>query len=48
MNLTSTLEGVGIAIDALRSNKVRAALTILGIVIGLVGSLIGLRRFLRV
>ena len=34
MNLTSTFEGVGIAIDALRSNKVRAALTILGIVIG--------------
>lgn len=34
MNLTSTLEGVGIALDALRSNKVRAALTILGIVIG--------------
>jgi len=34
MNLTSTLEGVGIAVDALRSNKVRAALTILGIVIG--------------
>ncbi|HET7459597.1 MAG TPA: ABC transporter permease [Longimicrobium sp.] len=34
MNLTSTFEGVGIALDALRSNKVRAALTILGIVIG--------------
>jgi putative ABC transport system permease protein len=30
----STREGVGIAWDALRSNKVRAALTILGIVIG--------------
>jgi putative ABC transport system permease protein len=34
MNLTSTFEGVGIAIDALRSNKVRAVLTILGVVIG--------------
>ena len=34
MNLTSTFEGVGIALDALRSNKVRAVLTILGIVIG--------------
>jgi len=30
----ATREGVGIAWDALRSNKVRAALTILGIVIG--------------
>src|SRR4028119_1512892 len=34
MNLTSTREGIGIALDALRSNKVRAFLTILGIVIG--------------
>jgi putative ABC transport system permease protein len=34
MRLHSTLEGIGIAWDALRSNKVRAALTILGIVIG--------------
>jgi putative ABC transport system permease protein len=34
MRLQSTREGVGIAWDALRSNKVRAALTILGIVIG--------------
>ncbi|HEX8362409.1 MAG TPA: ABC transporter permease, partial [Longimicrobium sp.] len=34
MNLTSTREGIGIAIDALRSNKVRAFLTTLGIVIG--------------
>ncbi len=34
MNLTSAREGVGIALDALRSNKVRAFLTILGIVIG--------------
>ena len=34
MNLTSTREGVGIALDALRSNKVRAFLTTLGIVIG--------------
>lgn len=32
--LQSTQEGVGIAWDALRSNKVRAALTILGVVIG--------------
>jgi putative ABC transport system permease protein len=34
MNLTSTREGITIAIDALRSNKVRAFLTTLGIVIG--------------
>lgn len=34
MNLTSTFEGIGIALDALRSNRVRAALTVLGIVIG--------------
>ncbi|HEX2095555.1 MAG TPA: ABC transporter permease [Longimicrobiaceae bacterium] len=34
MNWTSAREGVGIALDALRSNKVRAFLTILGIVIG--------------
>ena len=34
MNLTSAREGVGIALEALRSNKVRAFLTILGIVIG--------------
>jgi putative ABC transport system permease protein len=34
MNLTATREGVVIAIDALRSNKVRAFLTTLGIVIG--------------
>lgn len=34
MNLAAAREGVGIAIDALRSNKTRAALTILGIVIG--------------
>jgi putative ABC transport system permease protein len=34
MRLQSTREGVGIAWDALRSNKIRAALTILGIVIG--------------
>jgi putative ABC transport system permease protein len=34
MNLASAREGVGIALDALRSNKVRAFLTILGIVIG--------------
>jgi putative ABC transport system permease protein len=34
MNLSSTREGVAIAVDALRSNKVRAFLTTLGIVIG--------------
>ena len=34
MNLVAAREGVQIAIDALRSNKVRASLTILGIVIG--------------
>ena len=32
--ITSALEGVGMAIDALRSNKVRAALTIMGVAIG--------------
>ena len=30
----SALEGVGIALDALRANKVRAALTILGVAVG--------------
>jgi putative ABC transport system permease protein len=34
MNFVAAREGVTIAIDALRSNKIRAALTILGIVIG--------------
>lgn len=34
MNFVAAKEGVGIALEALRSNKVRAALTILGIVIG--------------
>ncbi|CAN5365643.1 ABC transporter permease [soil metagenome] len=34
MNLTAVREGVTIALDALRTNKVRALLTILGIVIG--------------
>jgi putative ABC transport system permease protein len=34
MRLQATREGIGIAWDALRSNKVRASLTILGIVIG--------------
>lgn len=34
MNFEAVREGVGIALDALRSNKVRAFLTILGIVIG--------------
>lgn len=32
--ITSLAEGVGIALDSLRANKVRAALTILGIAIG--------------
>ncbi|MBD0320308.1 MAG: ABC transporter permease [Gemmatimonadetes bacterium] len=34
MNSSATREGIGIALDALRSNKVRAFLTTLGIVIG--------------
>ena len=38
MNLSSWLfnitEGVGIAFDAIRANKVRAALTILGVAVG--------------
>ncbi len=34
MNTMAAREGVSIALDALRSNKVRAALTILGVVIG--------------
>jgi putative ABC transport system permease protein len=34
MNLERTLEGVGIALDSVRSNKVRAGLTILGVAIG--------------
>ena len=34
MNLQATFEGVQIAIDSLRSDKVRAFLTILGIGIG--------------
>ena len=38
MNLSSWLfnivEGVGIAFDAIRQNKVRAALTILGVAVG--------------
>jgi putative ABC transport system permease protein len=33
-SLTRMLEGVGIALDSVRSNKVRAALTILGVAIG--------------
>ena len=32
--LFTTFEGVGIALDAIRSNKVRAALTILGVAVG--------------
>ncbi len=34
MNVTSVRDGVLIALESLRSNKVRASLTILGIVIG--------------
>jgi putative ABC transport system permease protein len=34
MNIRGTLEGVSIAVDSLRSNKVRAFLTILGVAIG--------------
>jgi len=34
MILRNLDEGVGIALDALRSNKLRSALTILGVVIG--------------
>lgn len=34
MNFEAVREGVGIALDALRSNKVRAFLTVLGVVIG--------------
>ena len=30
----SSIEGVGIALDAIRSNKVRAALTIMGVAVG--------------
>ena len=32
--LSRAVEGVGIALDSLRANKVRAALTILGVAIG--------------
>ena len=32
--IVTTLEGVGIALDAIRSNKVRAALTIMGVAVG--------------
>jgi putative ABC transport system permease protein len=41
MNFQATREGVGIAWEALRSNKVRATLTILGVVIG-VATVIGM------
>ena len=34
VRLLGMLEGVGIALDSLRSNKVRAALTILGVAVG--------------
>ena len=48
--LTSLREGVAIALDALRANKVRAALTILGIAIGVMvvvamaGTITGINR----
>jgi putative ABC transport system permease protein len=48
--MTPLLEGIGIALDALRANKVRAALTILGVAIGVmvvmvIGSMIsGINR----
>jgi hypothetical protein len=32
--LFTVFEGMGIALDAIRSNKVRAALTILGVAVG--------------
>ena len=31
------VEGAGIALDSLRSNKIRAALTVLGVAIGEIG-----------
>src|ERR1041385_6656155 len=34
VRLVSIFEGVGIALDSLKSNKVRAALTILGVAVG--------------
>ena len=34
MNIERSLEGVGIALDSIRANKVRAGLTILGVAIG--------------
>ena len=34
MRLTAITEGIGIALDSIRANKLRAALTILGVVIG--------------
>ena len=34
IGITALREGVGIALDSLRANKTRAALTILGIAIG--------------
>jgi putative ABC transport system permease protein len=48
--MTSLLEGIGIALDSLRANKVRASLTILGVAIGVmvvmvIGSMIsGINR----
>ena len=32
--ILTSIEGVGIALDAIRSNKVRAALTIMGVAVG--------------
>ena len=47
--LTVALEGVGIAFDAIRANKVRAGLTIMGVAIGvfvvvatLLGTVVGI------
>src|SRR5690606_16986866 len=34
LSLSRVFEGIGIALDSLRANKVRAALTILGVAIG--------------
>jgi len=39
--MSAVLEGVSIALDAIRSNKVRAGLTILGIAVGVFAVLQG-------
>ena len=49
-SLARGAEGVGIALDSLRANKVRASLTILGIaigvmvVVGMAAAITGIRR----